>query len=96
MPWSATNAAQGNISQLRAQPAAWLVEEADTNLVQESTTALIACSVSTKPETASLSVIHAALANTKHWQLKNRAASARQARTAGRGHRRAINVLLAQ
>jgi hypothetical protein len=41
MPWSATHVAQGNINPIRAQPAAWLVEEADTNLLQESTTALV-------------------------------------------------------
>ena len=87
---------QENINQLQAQPAALLVEEADTNLVQESTTALTACLVSTKPETASLSVIHAALANTKQWQLKHRATSARQARTAGRSHRLVMHALLAR
>jgi hypothetical protein len=96
MPWSATSVVQENINQLQAQPAALLVEEADTNLVQESTTAMTACLVSTKPQTASLSVIHAALANTKQWQLKNRATSARQAHTAGHSHRRVMHVLLAQ
>ena len=84
------------INRLHAQLVALLVEEADTNLVQESTTALTACLVTTKPETASLSVIHAALANTKQWQLKNRATSARQAHTAGHSHRRVMHVLLAQ
>ena len=96
MPWSATNVAQGDINQLRAQPAAWLVEEADTNLVQESKTALTACLVSTKPETASLSVKHARLANTKQWQLKHRATSAQQGRIAGHSHPRVMHVLLAQ
>ena len=85
-----------SINQLHAQLVALLVEEADTNLVQGSTTALTACLVSTKPETASLSVIHAALANTKQWQLKNCATSARQAHTAGHSHRRVMHVLLAQ
>jgi hypothetical protein len=96
MPWSATGVVQENINQLQAQPAALLVEEADTNLVQESTTALTACLVSTKQETASLSVIHAALANTKQWQLKYRATSAQQGRIAGHSHPRVMHVLLAQ
>jgi hypothetical protein len=64
------------INRLHAQLAALLVKEADTNLVQGSTTALPAWLVSTKPTTASLSVTHALPVNTKRRQLKNHAPSA--------------------
>jgi hypothetical protein len=70
------------INRLHAQPAAWLVEEADTNLMQGSTTALPAWLVSTKLQMASLSVTLALPVNTKRWQLKNHAISAKQGRTA--------------
>jgi hypothetical protein len=53
------------INRLHAQLVALLVGEADTNLVQGSTTALTAWLVSTKLQMASRSVTHALPVNTK-------------------------------